>query len=64
VALVRAEAEGAAAAAALIPALTALAAALPPSQRPRRWLACADLAPTALGKWQRAAWGRVLAGQG
>jgi O-succinylbenzoic acid--CoA ligase len=64
VALVRAEAAGDAAAAALIPALTALAAALPPSQRPRRWLACADLAPTALGKWQRAAWGRVLAGQG
>ncbi|MEB3266254.1 MAG: AMP-binding protein [Cyanobacteriota bacterium] len=63
VALVRAEAEGDGAAAALIPALTALAAALPPSQRPRRWLACADLAPTALGKWQRAAWGRVLAGR-
>lgn len=42
--------------AALIPPLEALAAALPPSQRPRRWLACPELAPSALGKWQRRQW--------
>jgi O-succinylbenzoic acid--CoA ligase len=42
--------------AALIPPLAALAAALPPSQRPRRWLACPELAPSPLGKWQRGRW--------
>ena len=36
--------------------LRQLALQLPPSQRPRRWLACAELAPTALGKWQRGRW--------
>ena len=59
VALVRADPEGpdpTAAARALLPALSVLAATLPPSQRPRRWLACAELAPTALGKWQRQRW--------
>jgi O-succinylbenzoic acid--CoA ligase len=42
--------------AALIPPLMALAVALPPSQRPRRWLACPELAPSLLGKWQRQRW--------
>ncbi len=42
--------------AALIPRLVTLAAALPPSQRPRRWLACPELAPSPLGKWQRGRW--------
>lgn len=42
--------------AALIPPLVTLAAALPPSQRPRRWLACPELAPSPLGKWQRGRW--------
>jgi O-succinylbenzoic acid--CoA ligase len=41
---------------ALIASLVALAAALPPSQRPRRWLACHELAPSPLGKWQRQRW--------
>ena len=36
--------------------LEALAPDLPPSQRPRRWLACTELAPTALGKWERGRW--------
>jgi O-succinylbenzoic acid--CoA ligase len=42
--------------AALILPLAALAAALPPSQRPKRWLACPELAPSPLGKWQRGRW--------
>ena len=42
--------------AALIPPLVTLSAALPPSQRPRRWLACPELAPSPLGKWQRGRW--------
>jgi O-succinylbenzoic acid--CoA ligase len=42
--------------AALILPLVALAAALPPSQRPKRWLACPELAPSPLGKWQRGRW--------
>ncbi len=41
--------------------LRQLAAPLPPSQRPRRWLACPELAPTALGKWQRGRWRAWLA---
>ena len=49
-----------AAAEALIAPLAALAAALPPSQRPRRWLACPELAPSALGKWQRHRWQQWL----
>lgn len=40
----------------LIPCLQELVAAFPPSQRPRRWLACPELAPSALGKWQRRQW--------
>ncbi|MCX5946873.1 MAG: AMP-binding protein [Cyanobacteria bacterium] len=57
VALVRAERSAPHAThAALIPPLVALAAALPPSQRPRRWLACPELAPSPLGKWQRGRW--------
>lgn len=46
---------------ALLVALRALAADLPPSQRPRRWLSCPELAPSALGKWQRQRWQRWLA---
>jgi O-succinylbenzoic acid--CoA ligase len=42
-------------------ALNGLARQLPPSQRPRRWLACAELAPSDLGKWQRGHWQRWLA---
>jgi O-succinylbenzoic acid--CoA ligase len=42
--------------AALISPLEILAAALPPSQRPRRWLACPELAPSPLGKWPRRRW--------
>ncbi|WP_411872265.1 AMP-binding protein [Vulcanococcus limneticus] len=42
--------------AALIPPLVTLAAALPSSQRPKRWLACPELAPSPLGKWQRGRW--------
>jgi O-succinylbenzoic acid--CoA ligase len=65
VALVRAAphpaADPTAAAEALISPMAALAAALPPSQRPRRWLACPELAPSALGKWQRHRWQQWLA---
>ncbi|MFM9109129.1 MAG: AMP-binding protein [Prochlorococcaceae cyanobacterium] len=65
VALVRAEAAdgpgGRAAAEALLPALAALAVQLPPSQRPRRWLACPGLAPSGLGKWRRQHWRHWLA---
>ena len=65
VALVRAmpdpAADPGAAARALIEALRPLAAELPPSQRPRRWLACPELAPSALGKWQRRRWQQWLA---
>jgi len=42
--------------AALIPPLITRAAGRPPSQRPRRWLACPELAPSPLGKWQRGCW--------
>ena len=28
----------------------------PPAETPRRWLLCPDLAPSALGKWQRQRW--------
>jgi o-succinylbenzoate---CoA ligase len=33
-----------------------LARALPPSQRPRRWLLCPDLERNGLGKWERQRW--------
>ena len=36
--------------------LEALARQLPPAQRPRAWLLCPALAPTATGKWQRDRW--------
>ena len=42
--------------AALCEHLAVLARQLPPSQRPRCWLHCPNLAPTALGKWERARW--------
>ena len=54
VALVRAD--HASAAAALITALTQVVAPWPPAERPRRWLNCPALAPTATGKWQRGHW--------
>jgi O-succinylbenzoic acid--CoA ligase len=50
VALVRPGEEG------LCERLALLARELPPSQRPQRWLRCPDLAPTALGKWERGRW--------
>ena len=40
----------------LMAALSALAAQLPPSQRPRLWRHCPDLERTAAGKWQRQRW--------
>lgn len=40
----------------LMAALSALAAQLPPSQRPLRWCHCPDLERTAAGKWQRQRW--------
>jgi O-succinylbenzoic acid--CoA ligase len=40
----------------LIAALSALAAQLPPSQRPLLWRHCPDLERTAAGKWQRQRW--------
>jgi O-succinylbenzoic acid--CoA ligase len=40
----------------LIDALQQQVASWPPAERPRRWLACPDLAPTATGKWQRGRW--------
>jgi O-succinylbenzoic acid--CoA ligase len=45
-----------AAAAPLLADLAALVAAWPPAERPRRWLACPALAPSATGKWQRGRW--------
>ena len=41
--------------------LQTLARQLPPSQRPHRWLACPELAPSALGKWRRGHWRSWLA---
>ena len=54
VALVRAQAG--ASAESLIPALQHAVASWPPAERPRRWLSCDTLAPTATGKWQRGHW--------
>jgi O-succinylbenzoic acid--CoA ligase len=51
-----------AATAQLAAALTTLARQLPPSQRPHRWLACLQLAPSSLGKWQRGHWRQWLGG--
>jgi len=36
--------------------LQTLVRQLPPSHRPQRWLACPELAPSELGKWQRGHW--------
>ncbi len=33
-----------------------LAQRLPPAQRPQHWLACPELAPNGLGKWERGRW--------
>ena len=42
--------------------LETLARALPPSQRPQRWLLCPELAPTAAGKWEQGRWQQWLHG--
>ncbi|CAK6689315.1 AMP-binding protein [Synechococcus sp. CBW1107] len=42
-------------------ALPALTAGWRAAERPRRWLLCPDLAPTATGKWQRGRWQQWLA---
>ena len=36
--------------------LMALTRSWSPPEIPRRWLLCPDLAPSALGKWQRQRW--------
>ena len=40
--------------------LADLARALPPSQRPARWLSCPSLAPTEAGKWRLGHWRQWL----
>jgi O-succinylbenzoic acid--CoA ligase len=47
----------------LWPSLQTLALTLPPSQRPRRWLHCAELQRSPLGKWERWRWSEWLAGR-
>ena len=42
--------------AAVLQRLEALTRPWPPAETPRRWLLCPDLAPSALGKWQRQRW--------
>ena len=42
----------------LLVALQQLASGWPPAQRPWRWRLCSELAPSALGKWQRQRWQR------
>jgi O-succinylbenzoic acid--CoA ligase len=42
--------------AAVLPRLEALTLSWSPAETPRRWLLCPDLAPSALGKWQRQRW--------
>ncbi|MCT0247991.1 AMP-binding protein [Synechococcus sp. CS-205] len=44
----------------LIARCRSLAQRLPPAQRPQHWLACPDLAPNALGKWERRRWRQWL----
>lgn len=44
----------------LVAQLQAAVADWPPAERPRTWLPCPTLAPTALGKWPRARWQRWL----
>jgi O-succinylbenzoic acid--CoA ligase len=41
---------------ALLAALKGLASQLPPHQRPRQWWHCPELAPNAMGKWERQHW--------
>jgi O-succinylbenzoic acid--CoA ligase len=50
--------------AALMVALAGLVATWPAAERPRRWQLCPELAPSALGKWQRQRWRRWLDAQG
>ncbi len=50
-------------AAMLRPSLQTLALSLPPSQRPRRWLACPELQRSSLGKWERRRWRAWLSSQ-
>jgi O-succinylbenzoic acid--CoA ligase len=64
VALVRPSLDPVAAAPALLARLQELAAALPPSQRPRRWLLCPELAAGEAGKWDQSRWRAWLAAQG
>ena len=40
----------------VLPALQQLTAGWAPADRPRRWLPCPELAPSAAGKWQRQRW--------
>ena len=40
----------------VLPRLEALTWSWSPAETPRRWLLCPDLAPSALGKWQRQRW--------
>jgi O-succinylbenzoic acid--CoA ligase len=47
----------------LLAALRALATGLPPAQRPREWRLCLQLAPNALGKWERSRWHDWLSAQ-
>jgi o-succinylbenzoate---CoA ligase len=44
----------------LLAGLEQLVARWAPAERPRRWLLCPALAPSALGKWQRGHWQRWL----
>ncbi|MGB5135724.1 MAG: o-succinylbenzoate--CoA ligase, partial [Prochlorococcaceae cyanobacterium] len=44
----------------LLPRLQHICADWAPAERPRRWLLCPQLAPSPLGKWQRARWQRWL----
>jgi O-succinylbenzoic acid--CoA ligase len=46
--------------AALWQSLQTFAFTLPPSQRPRRWLLCAELQRNPLGKWERQLWRQWL----
>jgi O-succinylbenzoic acid--CoA ligase len=60
VALVRPEEAAAAEASGLLQALAGLTAAWLPAERPRRWLPCPALEPSAAGKWERGVWRRWL----
>lgn len=58
VALVRPGADQPADPGRLLADLAALVAGWPPAERPRRWRLCPELAPTAVGKWERRRWRR------